>query len=203
MARRSISSSIAFRRAACERITNEIGVYALCDLDGIPIYVGQSVDGIRARVRRHLTSARSDIIANRQVDVWEAAWVWAWPTARSEIVRLEATLFGHFDAKSKLMNGSVPTLTPDEALVRPPDQRIQVLADEDIAARRVASARLPRQVEHYSRLVDHFLTVKDSRQISLSLDAHFRRLTRYHAEFLAVSGPLPTESQDADGREND
>jgi len=101
------------------------------------------------------------------------------------------------------MNGSVPTLTPDEALVRPPDQRIQVLADEDIAARRVASARLPRQVEHYSRLVDHFLTVKDSRQISLSLDAHFRRLTRYHAEFLAVSGPLPTESQDADGREND
>lgn len=75
MARRSISSSIAFRRAACERITNEIGVYALCDLDGIPIYVGQSVDGVRARVRRHLTSARSDIIANRQVDVWEAAWV--------------------------------------------------------------------------------------------------------------------------------
>ena len=46
-----------------------------------PIYVGQSVDGIRSRVNRHLTSARSDIIANRQIDVWEIAWVWAYPVA--------------------------------------------------------------------------------------------------------------------------
>ena len=30
-------------------------------------------DGIRSRVARHLTSARSDIIANRQIDVWEIA----------------------------------------------------------------------------------------------------------------------------------
>jgi excinuclease UvrABC nuclease subunit len=45
-------------------LTNTIGVYALCGLDGVPIYVGQSKDRIRARVRRHLTFARSDIIAN-------------------------------------------------------------------------------------------------------------------------------------------
>jgi hypothetical protein len=43
----------------------------VCDLDQVPIYIDPSVDGIRSRVRRHLTSARSDIIANRQVDVWE------------------------------------------------------------------------------------------------------------------------------------
>ena len=48
-----------------QSLTNEIGVYVLCDLDQAPIYVGQSTDGARARVRRHLTSARSDIIANR------------------------------------------------------------------------------------------------------------------------------------------
>ena len=63
-------SNLAFRKNALRELTNEIGVYTLCDLDGVPIYVGQSVDGIRARVNRHLTSARSDIIANRQIDVW-------------------------------------------------------------------------------------------------------------------------------------
>ena len=39
-----------------------IGCYVLCDLDQVPIYVDQSVDGIRSRVNRHLTSARSDIM---------------------------------------------------------------------------------------------------------------------------------------------
>lgn len=58
-----------FRTQALGKLTDQIGVYALCDLDGVPIYVGQSVDGIRSRVRRHLTSARSDIIANRMIDV--------------------------------------------------------------------------------------------------------------------------------------
>ena len=50
-------------------LTNEIGCYVLCDLDAVPMYVGQSTNGIRSRVNRHLTSARSDIIANRQIDV--------------------------------------------------------------------------------------------------------------------------------------
>lgn len=46
---------LAFRRAALRGLTNKIGCYALCDLDQVPIYVGQSVDGVRARVNRHLT----------------------------------------------------------------------------------------------------------------------------------------------------
>lgn len=74
---------IAYRRRQVSRIPTEIGVYALCDLDEVPIYVGQSVDGIRKRVQRHLTSARSDVIANRRFDVWEVAYVWAWPLPAS------------------------------------------------------------------------------------------------------------------------
>lgn len=100
--------AIVFRRSAIATLETRIGVYALCDLDGVPIYIGQSVDGIRARVRRHLTSARSDIIANRQVDVWEIAYVMAWPTERELIGALEGALFHHYNALSPLMNGSVP-----------------------------------------------------------------------------------------------
>lgn len=68
--RRNVSLSIIrFRKLAARKIPPQIGVYALCDLDEVPIYVGQSTDGIRARVNRHITSARSDIIANRMIDV--------------------------------------------------------------------------------------------------------------------------------------
>src|SRR5579864_1020917 len=99
-----------FRRKAVRTLTNQIGCYVLCDLDQVPIYVGQSVDGIRARVNRHLTSARSDIIANRQVDVWEIAWVWAYPTDGAGIPALEDALFHEFHPKSALMNGKTPRM---------------------------------------------------------------------------------------------
>src|ERR1700729_1039743 len=92
---------LPFRRRAVRTLTNDIGCYILCDLDQVPIYVGQSVDGIRSRVNRHLTSARSDIIANRQIDVWEIAWVWAYPAKdRAEISSLEDALFHEFHGRS-------------------------------------------------------------------------------------------------------
>ena len=59
---------LPFRRCAVRTLSKEIDCYVLCDLDQVPIYVGQSVGGIRSRVNRHWASARSDIIANRQID---------------------------------------------------------------------------------------------------------------------------------------
>ncbi len=124
---------LAFRRRAVRTLTNQIGCYVLCDLDQVPIYVGQSVDGIRSRVNRHLTSARSDIIANRQVDVWEIAWVWAYPVAnKSDIGAIEDALFHEFHSKSALMNGKVPKRPPHRVKVPEPSQRVQVMADAEI-----------------------------------------------------------------------
>jgi hypothetical protein len=140
-------SSLAFRKAALKALTNEIGVYALCDLDEVPIYVGQSVDGIRARVNRHLTSARSDIIANRQIDVWEIAYVNAWPVAKvADIPHLEAVLFNTFNSAKTLMNGSIPQLARMmPARIPKPAQTVQVMLDTDIKVRRDPMLRLPRR----------------------------------------------------------
>ena len=33
-----------------QSLTNEIGVYVLCDLDQVPIYVGRSTDGVSDRI---------------------------------------------------------------------------------------------------------------------------------------------------------
>lgn len=189
--------AIAFRRLAVAKLTTQIGVYALCDLDGVPIYVGQSIDGIRQRVQRHLTSARSDIIANRQVDVWEIAFVEAWPVEKAALIGpLEGALFHRFNGQSALMNGSVPALPDPCPPYQEPAQVVQMLPDDEIRNRLQPSVRLPRQVEHYGRLVDHYLNVKDSAELRVAMEAHFQRLERYQAHFLEQVGPAPTGSQD-------
>lgn len=179
-----MSRAQAYRTEALKALTNEIGVYALCDLDGQPIYVGQSVDGIRTRVRRHLTSARSDVIANRQIDVWEIAYVWAWPVAdQTEVQPLEDSVFNHFDAQQPLMNGK--SLAPN--LLQPTwpkKQKIQVIEEADRLLRLDPAQRLPRQIQQYNLLVDYILTVKDASHLKISLEAHFQRLVKYHQTFL-------------------
>ncbi|MGX0902981.1 hypothetical protein ACSSV8_001550 [Roseovarius sp. MBR-79] len=179
-----MSNVQSFSGDALRDLTDEIGVYALCDLDGVPIYVGQSVDGIRSRVRRHLTSARSDVIANRQVDVWEIAYVWAWPVKHvSEIARLEAHLFNEFDPCVRLMNGK-GMLVPDQPVDVPEKQVIQVIEEDERINRQDPALRLPRQIMQYNLLVDYILNVKDAAHLKRSLDAHFERLVKYHRTFL-------------------
>lgn len=175
----------SFRRNALKGLTNQIGVYVICDLDEVPIYVGQSVGGIRARVRRHMTSARTDIIANRQVDVWEIAWIWAYPVDdKTQIPDLEATLFQAFHARSKLFNGSILRSAGAAGVVPHWTQRVQVLSDDDIASRRDPAQRLPRQASHYAAIVSHFVTVKNSDEIARAIEAHFERLQKYQGLLL-------------------
>lgn len=186
---------LPFRRKAVRTLTNEIGCYVLCDLDNVPIYVGQSTDGIRARVNRHLTSARSDIIANRQVDVWEIAWVWAYPeTNRARIGLLEDALFYQFHPKSALMNGKAPKMPAARMAHIEPRQVVQVMADAEIREKRDPALRLPRQAEHYSQIVGHFLAVKNSKEIAGAIQAHFARLQRYHNELLRLAVEVEGDS---------
>ena len=156
----------------------------LADLDNVPMYVGQSTDGIRNRVNRHLTSARSDIIANRQIDVWEIAWVWAYPLSLGQVGAVETALFHHFHAKSALMNGKIPRKPAEAVAIPEPSQVVQVMADPEVREKRDPALRLPRQAEHYSQIVGHFLAVKNSKEIAGAMQAHFVRLRKYHGELL-------------------
>lgn len=179
-----MATDFAFRKKAMKQLPSSTGVYVLCDLDEVPIYVGQSKDGIRSRVSRHLTSARSDIIANRQIDVWEIAFVKAYPIADVEdITPTENRLYHHFNKKSKLMNGTVPP-RPSKAPVPKPSITVQVMSDKEIAERRAPEQRLPRQANHYAQIVGHFLAVKNSTQVAGAMDAHFERLKKYHTTLI-------------------
>lgn len=176
-----MSADFDFRKSSVNSLTRQIGVYVLCDLDEVPIYVGQSKDGIRQRVQRHLTSARSDIIANRQIDIWEVAYVWAFPVqSKEELDPLEAKLFHHFNDQSRLMNGTTPTRPSESSETPQATEKVQVATDHEIAQRKLPEYRLPRQAMHYAQLVEHFVGVKNSPQIAEAMDAHFERLERYH-----------------------
>ncbi len=186
---------LVFRRIAVAKLTKEIGVYVLCDLDNVPIYVGQSADGIRSRVRRHLTSARSDIIANRQIDVWEIAWVKAFPVeSREAIGELENMNFHYFDSRQPLMNGKVPPKPIGPLAVPEPAQVVQVMSDSEIDEKKDPALRLPRQAEHYSHIVGHFLAVKNSKEIARAMNSHFERLAKYHKELLGRASDVENGS---------
>ncbi|MEI3802916.1 GIY-YIG nuclease family protein [Agrobacterium sp. CCNWLW32] len=189
--------NFAFRKSAVRSLTNRIGVYVLADLDNVPIYVGQSKDGIRSRVARHLTSARSDIIANRQIDVWEIAFVWAFPVEdKGEINSLEAVLFHHLDPCSQLMNGTLPKRPVELPEMPKPFQIVQVMSDEEITDRKQPEQRLPRQASHYAQIVGHFVAVKNSSQVARAMNAHFERLKRYHRLLLGKAEEMPDDKDE-------
>lgn len=187
-------SDFAFRKAAVKQLPTKKGVYVLCDLDDVPLYVGQSKDGIRSRVARHLTSARSDIIANRQIDVWEIASVRAFPVESEKAINdLESALFHSLNAQSKLVNGSAPPIV-EGVEIPEPFAIVRVISDSEVALRRHPAHRLPRQAGHYAQIVGHFLSVKSSIQIARAIDAHFERLSRYHRSLLRLAEDDDPES---------
>lgn len=189
---------LGFRRKALKALTTQVGCYVLCDLDHTPIYVGKSKDGIRARVNRHLTSARSDIVANRQVDVWEIAWVWAFPSPAQEQTELENALFHKYHPISALMNGKVPPPARSDFVVPEATQVVQVMRTEEIKEKLDPALRLPRQAEHYQQILGHFLAVKNSNEIALSIQAHFQRLRRYHNELLKLAEEIEGDTNSSD-----
>lgn len=58
------------------------GVYAFFDYDGEPIYVGQTNEMLRTRIRRHLTNQRNDAVAMSVLDPFEVYEIEVWPLSQ-------------------------------------------------------------------------------------------------------------------------
>ena len=182
-------------------VTTLIGVYALCDLDEVPFYVGQTISlperGIRGRVRRHITSARSDIIANRQIDVWEIAYVWAWPVEdSSQVNQLERQIYELTRQKGTLVAGKVLPVPRISISDLPSYQRTMVRSEEEIAKRRDVVIRLPRQLFHIQQLLDVMLDRKDTADLRYSLNANVKRLAASFDAFERANSPDPDEEDE-------
>ena len=80
------------------------GVYAFFDYDGEPIYVGQTNERLRTRIRRHLTNQRTDAVAMSVLDPFEVFEVEVWPLPDlQEAPRSDAAARQHLDALERLI----------------------------------------------------------------------------------------------------
>ena len=85
------------------------------------------------------------------------------------------------------MNGKVPKPQANRSDPPNPLQKVQVMSDAEIVEKKDPALRLPRQAEHYSQIVGHFLAVKNSREIAGAIQAHFERLQKYHRQLLGLA----------------
>jgi hypothetical protein len=141
------------------------GVYAFYDYDGEPIYVGQTNEQLRVRVRRHLTNQRTDAVAMRILDVFEVAEIELWPLwdlqdapsgdrdAKRRLDEYEYSAYVRAIAQSRfhaILNEKIPPVS--ELVELPPSRRLQLISDGARAERGHPDTRIARRAETVGRL---------------------------------------------------
>ncbi len=98
----------------------KVGVYAFYDYDEEPIYVGQTSEQLRVRIRRHLTNQRTDAVAMNVLDPFEVAEIEMWPFWNLERSLIKDTLnSAEFTVYRMLLEKSAFSAILNEAPVPP------------------------------------------------------------------------------------
>ncbi|MFJ6004028.1 GIY-YIG nuclease family protein [Arthrobacter sp. NPDC092385] len=141
------------------------GIYAFYDYDGEPIYVGQTNEQLRTRIRRHLTNQRTDAVAMRILDVFEVAEAEVWPIwelqdisgkdkeAKHSLDAYEYSAYLDAIEKSRfkaILNEKIPPLSDHVDL--PASLRWQFVDEETRADRGHPDIRIARRAETIARL---------------------------------------------------
>lgn len=86
------------------------GVYVFYDYDGEPIYVGQTEERLRVRIRRHLTNQRTDAVAMNVLDPFEVADVEVYPFYDLEKAQKGETKEDYADRINKVLGAAEYTV---------------------------------------------------------------------------------------------
>ncbi len=146
------------------------GVYAFFDYDGEPIYVGQTNEQLRTRIRRHLTNQRTDAVAMSVLDPFEVFEIEVWPLpqfqevnprdkqlappARAHLDALERLITAQAIAKSQfkaVLNEKDPPAGP-LAVEAPPSLRDRIVSERVHELRAHPDFRIARRALIISRL---------------------------------------------------
>lgn len=142
------------------------GVYAFFDYDDEPIYVGQTNESLRTRIRRHLTNQRTDAVAMNVLDPLEVCSIEVWPlaqfqnaksgneTAKNYLDALEYNVFQKLIEESEfraILNEKDPP-PPKVEIVIPPSHKNRVVTEAVSALRDHPDLRIARRAMTLSRL---------------------------------------------------
>lgn len=122
------------------------GVYAFFDYDGEPIYVGQTNERLRTRIRRHLTNQRTDAVAMSVLDPFEVFEIAVWPLPQFEGVSPKDKVAAppakaHLDALERLITEQAIEHSEFKAILNekdPPPGKVTVEAPPSFRARIVS-----------------------------------------------------------------
>jgi hypothetical protein len=146
------------------------GCYAFYDYDGEPIYVGQTNEKLRVRVKRHLTNQRTDAVAMRILDVFEVAELELWPLWEFEGLARNSNRAAFEEAKvvlnaveynaylgainsskfNAILNEKIPPVS--QGLELPASARFSLISPENRRERGHPDIRIARRAETISRL---------------------------------------------------
>ncbi len=149
------------------------GVYLFIDYDGEPIYVGQTTETLRTRIRRHLTNQRTDAVAMRVLDPFEVAEIEMWPFWELEdkpagdlLDRAEYTVYTRALASSEfaavLNEGKNPAT---DLIEMPPSVRGSILPDSQRETREHPDLRLARR----ARTIADLARVISERRVKIGI----------------------------------
>jgi hypothetical protein len=142
------------------------GVYAFFDYDGEPIYVGQTNERLRTRIRRHLTNQRTDAVAMSVLDPFEVLEIEVWPLpylqgsprsdtdARQQLDALERLTTAQAITNSQfnaILNEKDPP-TGTLSIEMPPSFRAKIVSPRVFELRSHPDFRLARRALILSRL---------------------------------------------------
>lgn len=142
------------------------GVYAFFDYDGEPIYVGQTNEMLRTRIRRHLTNQRTDAVAMSVLDPFEVFEIEVWPLPQFQGTdKKDREAKRHLDALERIITDRAVAASQFKAIlnekdaplgmmsVEPPlSYRGRVVSDEVHAIRSHPDFRIARRSLIISRL---------------------------------------------------
>lgn len=214
-----VSAEVAAIRREIDRVLNAIdaegrtvgnakfGVYAFYDYDGEPIYVGQTSERLRVRIRRHLTNQRTDAVAMNVLDPFEVAEIEMWPLFDLEGKRgndpvAKATLEGaEFTVFQKVLAASTfravlneKDIPPTDRIRLPQSQRGRIIPAAIFESRKHADIRIARRASTIAALARIISERAVSKGLRRTLLTQARRLEWLAARRLEeVGGDFPME----------
>ncbi|MXX80821.1 MAG: GIY-YIG nuclease family protein [Chloroflexi bacterium] len=148
------------------------GVYLFYDYDGEPIYVGQTTERLRTRIRRHLTNQRTDAVAMRVLDPFEVAEIEMWPFWELGDDAAETLNRAEFTVYEQAIRDSAFDIILNEKEVRetdrinlPPSIREFILPVSERVAREHPDIRLARR----ARTIADLARIISERQVRIGI----------------------------------
>lgn len=186
------------------------GVYSFYDYDNEPIYVGQTKESLRTRIRRHLTNQRTDAVAMNVLDPFEVYKIVVYPlpqlegrtasdaAAKKILDALEHKIYSKAIRNSKfnaILNEKEPP-TPQVEVDIPTQFEGVIVSDEVKRIREHPDIRIARRTQTISRLAQVISERKVQKGLRKVLHTQAKRLEWLAQRRLESATDVPDQDTD-------